>query len=327
MIKRLRLRIIGVLVTINLMLMITIIVPPRTSTSLHTPIDTASRITIKLVAPTSIQAGDSWELSVIVPGANAGEVVNATLFNGLHHHQLLLKLGTGGIALWQFPKNTLIYAGTSLLTVRYQDVELQRALHVLPTKARTAELMTTSNNLAAYGEQQALLMALLADEWGNPPSLNTEIRAEVQFPNTQRKPLKFTYANGIAWSPMRSMGEPGRVRVTLAVDDANSYLEINQIAAAPANIALELFPECILSDGRDIVTLTAEVRDAFGYSVADGTLVAFSWNEGESYALTLDGRAKLRLPAPTTFGDVTYSAHSGGAQPASAVLKVVQDGC
>lgn len=88
-------------------------------------------------------------------------------------------------------------------------------------------------------------------------------------------------------------------------------------AGSASSIYLRANPDSIIADGKSVTTLSAEVRDSSGNTVADGTLVNFSTTLGvvASTATTTAGVARVRLTSDTTIGTALVSAWvtDGGA--------------
>lgn len=286
-----------------------------------------SSISIDLQGPSTIQAADAWEAQLEIMEAQAGETVEASVFNGLYRHTDSLVLGTGGVAHWQIPEGVLTQSGTSLLLIRYQDTELRQTLRVLPQPAQTVDLLTTSNNLPAYGDARAMLIALPRDAWGNPPTGDISVSAAVQFPDGSANRLDFSYTSGLAWTWMRSQGASGRVRFHIQVQEAVTSLELMQTPGRPAELTLSISPNCTLTDGRDQITLIADVVDSHGSAVANGTQIAFVWEGGTGKGAAVDGRASVRIPAPTLAGSYHFYAESAGARSQDEVLRIVEQNC
>jgi uncharacterized repeat protein (TIGR01451 family) len=84
----------------------------------------------------------------------------------------------------------------------------------------------------------------------------------------------------------------------------------------PATINLSAAPPAIAADGTTFTTITADVRDAGGNPVPDGTLVTFSTNLGTlsaTSATTVGGIVQVQLVSSTTAGTATVSAIAGAA--------------
>ncbi|AIE84627.1 Ig-like domain-containing protein [Fimbriimonas ginsengisoli] len=93
---------------------------------------------------------------------------------------------------------------------------------------------------------------------------------------------------------------------------------------------LSAFPRISVADGRSTTTITAEVRDAQGRPVADGTRVLFNTNLGsfrENAATTANGIARAILVSGTQPGiaKITATPLAGGAGPTTLEFEFVAD--
>lgn len=290
---------------------------------------TSTEAPVMLVeAEQTIRAGDAWEARITLSSATAGDTVEVTLFNGLQRLDAVLVLGTGGTALWQIPEGEITQAGLSLLLVHSGTAETRVPLDVHPQPPHELMLFTTANVIPAYGEGETTLLVLSQDMYGNPVALPARQRtASVRFPNDERESVTLTYYNGLAWSSLASQGPPGRVRVQVRSQQITTLLELLQTAAPAALVMLDISPTCVLSDGRDLITLTAEISDRRGMPVVDGTLITFAWDGGFGQGQTVRGHAEIRLPAPTSPGLFRYTAEINGLSSAPVMLRVVSESC
>jgi hypothetical protein len=282
---------------------------------------------ITVSAPAEIVAGDAWQMDIEVVGAVAGERVETLLLNGLHIHTASLQLGSGGVARWVLPAGQLSVAGDSLAIVRSGDHEVQTILTVWPGPPETLNLLTSANTLAAYGEQRGMVVALGTDEWGNALQ-STTARVEAFYPDGRRRIQMLPLQEGLAWMWIASRGEPGRLRVSSQLDaHITDSLDIKQAPGPAASITLAVDPPCLTqADGRDIIVLEAQVSDAYGALVADGTRVLFVWPDGAGTGSVLSGRAILRIPVPAETGTVEFTAMAGTAQ-SSARVQLAERAC
>jgi len=276
----------------------------------------------------AIDAGDPLTITVMVPDGNAGETLPVTVFNGVQQITTTLTLGSGGVAIWYIPEDTLIQAGESLIHITYDHQVFSHPLEVLPTSPDAVDLFTTANTLSAYGDGSATIMMLPRDQWGNATDAALDYDLSIRYPDGTAQESTFTYQHGLGWLTLHSVGDPGRVRLSLESSSLTASLELMQTASVPYTIELRLSPDCVLNDGRDRVTLVAVLRDREGSPVSDGTLVTIDWGEaGSGYGRSINGRVELSLPAPTHTGIIRYQARSGNAVSNVVFLRVTEEGC
>lgn len=300
---------------------------PQMAEQVHAQTPPNNTGTITLESTERIRAGDAWDVAISIPTTQTGAQVDAFLVNGMRTFDVTLTLDTGGVAVWQFPADEITQAGASQLIVRYGDQEARRSLQVMPLAATDVDLFTTANALPAYGDGAATIMVLPRDEWGNaPPNIDT-LLLDVLYPDETHRQNTFNYVQGLGWLDLRSVGNPGRVRLGLTEGGLLADLELTQTPGTAASVIARVEPSCITADGRDLMTVTAHVRDKAGNAVAAGTLVTFTWLDGQAAAQTIDGLATLRLPTPTKPGWMIFRAHVGELRSEVAILQVAVGRC
>ena len=282
---------------------------------------------IRLEADEAILVGAPWKLLITIDDALVGDELEVILLNGLLRFDDTLELGTGGVASWDIPRNQIMQTGTSLAIVRYGGEEITKELRVLPDIPKEVDLYTTANAMVAYGRGEATLMILPRDPWGNAPLDFAQLQAIATFANGTEQVIPFEYQGGLGWYDLISVGDPGRIRIELDQGRLEAYLEVMQTPDESHSIILTISPDCVINDGRDIVTLTTEVKDDFGHPVADGTIVTFEWDGGLGYGQTNEGRASLRLPTPVEIGTLTFQVASRNARSSTETLTIAEGTC
>ncbi|QPC84960.1 hypothetical protein G4Y79_11495 [Phototrophicus methaneseepsis] len=282
---------------------------------------------ITLEGPITLTAGEAWALNITIDNGSVGDTLEASIINGLQVLHETLTLGTGSIALWHIPEGTITQAGESLLIITYGNDTVEQNLAVLPAEPAQVDLFSTMNSLPSYGEGETTVMILPRDLWGNAPPNDSHFSLHVQYPTGESLMYPFEYREGLGYLQLVSQGGPGRLRLSIAQDQLAASLELVQTSGVPSKVELELVPDCVLNDGRDMVTLEATILDSNAYNVVDGTLVTFTWDDGQGYGRTIDGTAMLRLPAPLQTGHFVYGASSGQAHAEPAMLEVTAERC
>lgn len=282
---------------------------------------------VVLRTPASVKVGAAWSVEVELPGAEVGAKISLHLFAGLQHFKNEVVTGTGGVARWDIPPETVTSAGQTLIVATYNGDETRQRVQVEAGRAESADLLTSSNFLTAYGDDRAMLIAILRDRYGNPPRSETRTNLTTRYPGGERRQYALTQQTGLAWTWFTTMGQPGRLRVALVADSARTDLEVMQMPGVAARIDLAITPDCVFDDGRDVIQLVARAVDAAGNRVVDGTLIRFMTPFGFGDGAVLNGAATLNLPAPTLAGIYAYTAQSGDARSDEASLQVVADQC
>jgi len=308
------------------LLIVAIFILTSVMSNWNTPVPNFEDIVLESKA--MIHAGDEWELSVTVDNYRVGDTIAVTLLNGLKAFHKTLVLGTGGVAVWAVEEGEIIQAGESLIIVQYGDEIVEKSLIVLANEPIDGVLFTTANSIAAYGEGSATIMFLTEDEWGNFPTISEPFELSINYPDGNAPTEEtLTYRDGLGRFELLSRGQAGRVRLSVDQEHLQSNLELMQTAGDAQSITLDILPTCVLNDGRDLFTLTANIIDQNNYPVTNGTLVKFVWEDGLAYARTIDGTATLRLPAPQGLGFSIYNAVVGNTRSNNATIEVTGDSC
>jgi hypothetical protein len=282
---------------------------------------------IQVTTRSFIRAGDALSIRVQVNEAVAGDTVDITLANGLNFIDDVLILGTGGVAVWNIESKVITQAGTSLLIVQYNDWVVRQSLRVLPLHTDHINVFANVNNIVAYGEDSTTIIILPEDRWGNTSRNADKFDVQIIYPDTSRVTDDFRRLGGIGLYELVSKGSPGRVRITAESDDVTSLLELMQIPATADKIDLSISPTCVLSDGRDIMTILMDVTDRYNEAVTDGTLLTVRWDDGMGFARTIDGFATIHLPALDIVGEYQFTAQVRDVVSSDATLRVVEESC
>lgn len=94
-------------------------------------------------------------------------------------------------------------------------------------------------------------------------------------------------------------------------------------AGTASSVRLTANPDMVIADGKCVSAITAEIRDASGQLVSDGTLVTFTTSLGsiDASVATKSGVARARLASGEVVGTATISAWVAGT-PAVGNIKV-----
>ncbi len=282
---------------------------------------------IQVTMRSFIRAGDALSIRVQVNEAVAGDTVDMTLATGLNFIDDVLVLGTGGVAVWNIESDVITQAGTSLLIVQYNDWVVRQSLRVLPLQIDQIDVFSNANNIVSYGEDSTTVIILPADRWGNIPSDTDQFDVQIIYPDTSRVAGDFRRIGGVSIYELVSKGSPGRIRITAKSNDVTSHLELMQIPATADKIDLSISPTCVLNDGRDIVTISMDVKDRYNEPVIDGTLLTVRWDDGMGFARTIDGFATIRLPAFDIKGEYQFTAQVRDLVSSDVTLRVVEESC
>jgi hypothetical protein len=282
-------------------------------------------VRIELSGATRIQAGDPWELLVLVEGVEVETIARADMFNGIRNFHEDLHLGTGGIARWEFARGELRQAGTSLVIITVADSSASFSLEIFPRELATLQSFTSSNSIRAYGEGRTSLIAFAYDDYGNPVD-DVPLNLRISSPSGEDENYSVHSQNGLVVQEFNSLGQPGLMRISLNFGTIVDNRTLLQTAGAAQSLKLELNPPCVLADGIDEIRLIAIAADAAGNPVVNGTVVHFRWKTGAGTGILIDGQASLRIPAPQEVANIHFTAQVDEVF-AEANLRVRQSRC
>lgn len=261
---------------------------------------------LRLAADTTITAGAAWQVTVT---GTPNQPVDLALLTGLQVLSTSLTLDDNGTATWHIEAERIINSGTALLTAQAGEQQATLTVQVRPARLQSLDLLTAANTIRAYAEDEAQIIALGVDEWGNPATQRLPL--VITYPQTAPRASYITLRNGIGWWWLSSHGLPGRVQVEVA----STTLVIQQTAGTPHLLSLSLSVGCLPLNIPTTLVVSAEARDAYGQIVPDGTLLQFTWTGGgQGWASTIQGRAILRLPTLPQRGLYRFVVASGTYQ-------------
>ena len=280
-------------------------------------------LTLSLWGATTAKAGEAWTLTVRADGAKGGESIALTLWHGFNLFTTTATLDAAGSAQWAFPAGDLTLAGTSLVQAAAGSIQVDFKLKVLPVEPDHIDALSTMNTLRAYGTQCGAFILLGQDHFGNPLDSLTPSKLTVRSVSGESKVTPLSFADGLTYASVCSLGNPGKVFMTADVGSLNATIAISQVAGTPAKISLDADPTCVEQSQRDslLITLVAHVTDAHDQPAPDGTPLRFQWTDGYGVALTADGRAVLSLPYPSEAASVSITATAGGATSAPRTIR------
>ncbi|MCB9436535.1 MAG: hypothetical protein H6673_06000 [Anaerolineales bacterium] len=249
---------------------------------------------LHLSADTTLTAGDAWQVTI---EGTPNQSVDLALLTGLQVLSTTLTLDDTGTATWPIEAGRIINSGTALLTAQAGEQQATLTLQVRPARLQKLDLLTAANTIRAYAEDEAQVIALGVDEWGNPATQRLSL--VTTYPQTAPHASHIALRNGFGWWWLPSHSLPGRIQVQVA----STTLVIQQTAGTPRILSLSLSVDCLPLNIPATLVVSAEARDAYGQIVPDGTLLHVTWTGGgQGWVSTIEGRAILRLPTPAQRG-------------------------
>ena len=170
------------------------------------------------------------------------------------------------------------------------------------------------------GGSRATVRARVVDCGGNPVEEGTLVTFTIASGGGSLMPQTTTTVGGWAYSTLTSPNETGAATLRARADSREGSAVVQYIPGPAFDILLSADPLSIPADGLSTSTIGAEVRDRYGNSVADRTLIVFStdlgsFETGLTYrGSTSGGRAGATLISSTTPGIARVAALAGGVR-------------
>ncbi len=204
---------------------------------------------------------------------------------------------------------SLTVAQSVAVSATYDTISDSTTVTFEPGPPATITLTAAPSSIAADGVSTSTLTADVKDEYGNAVADGTNIAFSASA-GTLSSPTANT-TGGIATVTLTSSTVAQSVDVSATYDTISDAKTVTFEPGPPATITLTATPNAIPADGVSTSTLTADVKDAYGNSVVDGTAVAFSVSAGtlsSPTANTTGGIATVTLTSDTTIQTVNVSA-------------------
>jgi adhesin/invasin len=133
-------------------------------------------------------------------------------------------------------------------------------------------------------------------------------------------PTKISTYVGKAEFPLVSTNTPGEIQVTVTNGTVNGIATV-VCAGSPTSINSHAYPTVLPADGNAMATILVTVTDSNGRSVADGTVVTFTANNGTvtSTTTTLGGIATAHFVSSSSQSVATVTASCGSIQTQTTV--------
>jgi adhesin/invasin len=255
----------------------------------------SSRVVARLVETTSRVPLDGQEVRF---GATAGTITGRVTSDATGSAEATLTGLTSG--------------ANSTITVFYGNT--LTAQTNVTFSALTLTLSSVRNSISADGTSTTFVVARLVNEARNPvPGVSVNFSTTL---GAVTSPV-VTDAAGEARSTLRSGATTGTATVTATFAGNSAQTTVNFVAPpVPQSIVLTVTPTNIPADGASRAVVTAEVLDAQGAPMPDGTAVTFSIVSGGGTligpnAVVEGGEASAEYVAGTAPGLVQLRAAAG----------------
>lgn len=190
----------------------------------------------------------------------------------------------------------------------------------------TEVYLTASPDSLNYGETSTITVAVYNSSGTGAAELPVVLSLDRPSLASINPAIVSTNSAGIATTTLTARNLQGEVNIAASAggvsSDALQISVLSGVTAATINMVAN--PTTILTNGT--ATITAEVLDAYGSAVPDGTTVLFSLENtvfgsvSTNSSTTVNGFATVTFESDTTPGTAQINASSGGAEGSVDVL-------
>jgi len=206
--------------------------------------------------------------------------------------------------------------GQALVIARYGSIsDSARVMFLEPAAASVIEVTSSRPQLSA-GTDSALVSARVLDTNGQPIVDNTIVSFSTTRGTLSRMTARTT--GGVATTTLFASPTTGTATVSATTGgDVNGQVSVLVVAGPAASVTLTSSSDTLFADNSSLATITAYVQDAYGNSVAQGSVVNFSTQSGtvtESSTIGPNGRASATFQASLQAGPAAVIATQNEAQ-------------
>ncbi len=221
--------------------------------------------------------------------------------------------------------SSALQAGVATITATTNGITATTSVVFTPGTVATILVEPVTRSVAA-GTGTTIVRATLYDANHNLVADGTEVTWSIQPTNLGSiSPSTGTTTAGMVMTTFTAGNLPGQVVITARSGAAIGQAEITIASTTAAGLTLLTSPPSVPADGVSTIRVTANVTDATGGPVADGTPVQFEITAGQGQIrsrslTTLNGQAYVEV-ASTTVGQVEVTVTvPDGNQTAVALL-------
>ncbi|NBB20164.1 hypothetical protein GVN20_12440 [Runella sp. CRIBMP] len=268
----------------------------------------------KLLGPDSVTVGQKFTIRLM----GKEKLSNSPIY--------LMRHATWGTTIDTFdPGQTITMVDTLTgwvsAEVLYEGIKIsQKAYHVLPMGA-TMPLDTYlgSKSVIANGQDWAMLTAIPTDTFGNLVQAQTPVRFELVRPSDFVENKQAFTKHGVAYQIITAQTKAGKTLGYVSVDRVKSKeKELLEVADYPIDFRIWAEDTTPFADGRQTFKIKTDVlKDRFGNTVPDGTLVLFECQDANNTlrhlnGYTLEGIATIFVQNPISAGSLRIRASVNG---------------
>lgn len=290
---------------------------------------------VTVTAPSEVPAGEAFDVEVLIGWAQAPGVEVTTR---LH---VVSPWGADELSVISFDERIVVrvpgeltrWAGRLDLIADVEGELATAAVTIVPGAAVDGAVpLAGPRTVIADGADTTMIVAMVRDRFGNPVAEGTAVDVIARRPDGTIEAIPTSVEHLLASVRLVSGTSDGRTTLRVAAPGGTTgpEVEVLEVAGPPVPFELIAAVPAAPADGRTLVEIsTSELRDQFGNLVVDGTLVVFRTDGpdgvGSANALTIDGRATVRIEAPDRPGIVTVGAHVGSVQSSAVSVSFEPD--
>ena len=279
-----------------------------------------------LLVPGVIDAGQTVTIEAQTASpTGAAEVIVHGAYGQLRFEMAIVD-GEGHLML---PAAVTQHAG--MVTIESGD-QIE-TMEILPGEVATLVApLVGPRTIVANGADETLAVLLPTDRFGNQVADGTDTSIMWEQPGDVDASASPETFDGMAWAliPSGEIAGPTTVRATANATETvrGSTVRIDEVPGTVRDITLTATETMGLADGRSVVALhTDELVDAFGNTLADGTIAQFIFDapsgRGAVTGTVQNGAVHIELSAPTTPGRLTGYVEIHGVASNDIVIDYV----
>ncbi|WP_010178818.1 hypothetical protein [Aquimarina agarilytica] len=231
-------------------------------------------------------------------------------------------------ALFTLPENTSTKKGILDFKLISKGTSLYNgSINIIAnTKNKTSlESYIGPPSISAGTHDYTMLVVVPTDSYDNPIANNTPVSIKHQFLDDQKE-ASIKTNDLMAWKTIHSDKKSGRILVSSTVNAVSSKeFAVEVFPSQPTNFTIDYHRKHTYADGNQITTFTTSViKDTYGNTISDGTLVDFTIkNQNNSLlktqGMSINGVATAFMLHPDHEEIWNVSAHINGMATSNTI--------
>lgn len=201
------------------------------------------------------------------------------------------------------------------------------SINILPSKtwSESMESYIGPTSIFADNQDQAMIVSLPQDTFGNPLPDSTIVQLTEKFKNSQNN-TSMPVQGMIAHAYVGGHSEIGELFLGTSIENqVSKEFTVSVLPTKSADFNITMERQHHFADGNQIVSFTTStVKDRNGNTIADGTMVNFvvedsSGNQYQTYGQTLNGIAVGKMLHPEAPTQWKVKAHISGLSQSNSL--------